>query len=235
MNLTDLLINFKFVSEREPGPWIECTFTSAVMAVRSWGFRVPAKLIEAKGLHKASGKDPAKGGSIADVIKGFYVRYNTRKGQQLSNADFPALWTDLSVGRSGVFQGSMGAFPAGHHLRRHDPGFKGFHAIFVIRLDERDRVWWVDPLAPLGDYQGEFVPLKNFRKFVEGLPAGSALIGNAVVQPADPIVERPPVVTPPPKTYTQEELTKASTDGWEAGLKDGVEAEQKRMRALLGL
>lgn len=52
--------------------------------------------------------------------------------------------------------GQLANFPAGHPIRRHDPGFTGFHAVCVIPKGNGE-VLWLDPLAPM-NYAGDTIP-----------------------------------------------------------------------------
>lgn len=241
MNLTDLQVPFRAVSEREPGTWTECTFVSGVMAVRAWGIKVPAQLDEAKALHRASGDQVGTGSNIDDLIAGIRHRYDSGKGVKRANSAFHKnIWRNMPVGVSGVYQGSMGVFPDGHHLRRWDAGFRGFHAIFAIRLDNEERVWWVDPLAPKGDYNGEWVPLRNFQKFVEGLSGGYALMRQSMVKQPAPAPTLPPdpeepIVLPVVPTFTQAQLDAEVAASYADGLAAGTSSEQQRIRDILGL
>ena len=62
--------------------------------------------------------------------------------------------------------GQMAAL--GPHWRRWDPSFGGRHAVEVERRDDTDPVWWDDPLAPVGSYQGEPMPIADLERFVRG-------------------------------------------------------------------
>lgn len=59
-------------------------------------------------------------------------------------------------GKAYAVAGQLANFPAGHPIRRHDPGFTGFHAVCVIPKGNGE-VLWLDPLAPM-NYAGDTIP-----------------------------------------------------------------------------
>jgi uncharacterized coiled-coil protein SlyX len=70
----------------------------------------------------------------------------------------------------------MSAFGPTHRLSTYDRNFDGAHAVLVARVYNEDRVWWCDPEAPLGSYQGVWVTKAELQKFV------NAFSGSHVVQ-----------------------------------------------------
>lgn len=157
--------------------WEDCTFVAGLEFARvAFDTTIPATHTEAEALRFASGSGAMGGTSTADLIKGLRSRYGWTAGYaEVIGAT--ALWAALSKpGTVAAAQGSMGAFPAGHHLRRWDPGFTGGHDVFIARLDDLPRVWWCDPLAPQdGTYQGEWVSHADLATYVSGFN-GSALV-----------------------------------------------------------
>lgn len=157
--------------------WEDCTFCAGVMLARiCHNALIPATLTEAEHLRDVAGEDPLGGTSTADLIRGIRARYPSFTQFQ-HVAGFEALWAALDVGFAAAAQGSMGAFPVGHTLRRHDPGFDGAHDVLVVRLDDTDRVWWDDPLAPIGDYRGQWVSKADLARYVRGF-SGSHLVAR---------------------------------------------------------
>jgi hypothetical protein len=64
----------------------------------------------------------------------------------------------------------MGVFARTSRLRRHQPSFGGKHCVLVVRVDNTDRVWWCDPLAPKGtSYAGEWVTKAQLKLFVDAI------------------------------------------------------------------
>lgn len=136
---------------------------------------IPATLSEALELRYAS-KDTG-GSNIGNLIDGIAARYHSDVGAKISSESFGNLWSYLTPGKVAAVQGSMGAFPYGHRLRRFDPAFAGAHCVFVARSDNSDTVWWDDPLAPLGTtYLGEVVTKAQLNAFVSQLSGGSSLV-----------------------------------------------------------
>jgi hypothetical protein len=98
-------------------------------------------------------------------------------------------WTNLkprlTVGKVASVSGSMRVFPDGHRLRRHDPNFDDSHCVVVFKLDGLARYWWCDPLAPKGEYRGEWVSESELARYVNGLPFNGHLVGTLpVVKPS---------------------------------------------------
>ncbi len=168
------------VSEREPGSWTTCFWCSAVELARfCHDTTIAHTLTEAKALRSAAGV-PAGPARADQVRTGMLRRYGWNGTVAVG---FDALWTALKpVGAAAAVTGSMGAFPAGHSLRRWDPAFAGGHAVFVIHADTGDRVWWCDPLAPT-TYQGQWVSKADLKKFVNGMPNAWNIVGQKKVVP----------------------------------------------------
>ena len=160
----------RHVSERtSSGPWVLCTECSAVMWQIVTGATVPATRAEACALRRAEGPDRScekEGSSAAQLRVGMKARWD--RNAPASIGGWPALAAALVPGTAAIVMGSMGAFPDGSHWRRWDPGFTGRHATEVERRDEQSRVWWDDPLAPVGSYHGEWMPLTELERFVRG-------------------------------------------------------------------
>ncbi len=238
-----ILANHTHISEREvahtwpdgrkdDSQWEDCTFDSGVEYARlTIDPGIPATHREAEALRAASGKGPLGGSNIGDLRAGIKARYGKAPGP--TSTSFSELWADLTPGTAAVSQGSMGAFASGHSLRRHDPGFAGAHAVLVIRpFGGADRVWWCDPLAPKGKYEGEWVEKADLRLYVRGLN-GAQHISRAIIRPTSVIVTPTPepASTPvKPVFYTQDDLDEAVDVAVEAA----VYAERRRIIALIG-
>jgi hypothetical protein len=158
--------------------WEDCLWASAVEWVRATGRPVPPTHAEAEALRAASGQGPAGGSTFADLARGLQARYglvmpSVRYGWQ-------AVTSAFVPGRASIVTGSMGAFPAGHRLRRWDPGFAGAHAVFVESLPTGEAVW-CDPLAPAvvdgRRWTGELVGRAEVETFMKMAGAG-AVIGE---------------------------------------------------------
>lgn len=142
------------VSEREPDSqpgdpgdppgWEDCVVTSGVMWARALEgptTAIPATLAEAEALRRDAGEDPAGGMTTAELRAGLQIRYGF-SGTQVTGDPTPV----IVIGTAAVLIGNLSHFPAGHRLRRWDPGFTGGHAVFVWR--DNAGFMWDDPLAP---------------------------------------------------------------------------------------
>lgn len=174
----DLIVNHVHVSERESAhhwpdgqfddsAWEDCTMVAGVMLARlCLDPTIPYTHREAEALRDDAGEDPLGGTSNHDARRGMSRRYGW---EPLLVPNFSELWAKLTPGTAASVQGSMGAFPYGYHLRRHQPTFNGGHDVLAVRVDATDRVWWDDPLAATGSYQGEWVSKADLRRYVERL------------------------------------------------------------------
>lgn len=163
--------------QHDDAAWEDCTWCAAVMLARAaHDPSIPATHAEAEALRAASGEGPLGGSNTYDVLRGYARRYGwvpINVGHSASD-----VVNSLLPARVALVSGSMGAFPDGHRLRRFDPKFGGAHAIFAARMDDSDRVWWDDPLAPTGAYRGEWVTMGELSSFVMALGGGRSLIAR---------------------------------------------------------
>lgn len=176
MTLPSLLWRHTHVSEREvahtwpdgrkdDSRWEDCLWCSFVMFLNDSWKDVPDTLTYAEFLRAASSRLPTGGSNFSDV-RDAVTRLGI--GIAVSPLGFAAFWTALKPGTAGIATGVMGNFPSGHTLRRFSPSFTGGHAIDVSRVDTQDRVWWDDPLAPKGTYQGQWVTKAQLATFMTG-------------------------------------------------------------------
>ena len=151
--------------------WEDCLWASAVEALRFGGLRIPATLAEAELIRAASGEPPLGPSSQGNLADGMKVRFGLKLRQ---GSGFSALWAALKPGTAAVVNGRLGAFRAGHRLRRHLPHYLDGHAIAAFRLGPEEQVWWCDPLAPAG-YGGELVTRGELAKFA-GIGGGYTIV-----------------------------------------------------------
>jgi len=189
-------------SEREPdGTWEDCTWAAGVdLGNAAHGRQVyPTTQTEYEGLRTASGDSMSGGSNVTPNLEtGMLERWGW-KGTILVAPSMAVLWAALKPGVGAVVQGSMGAFPAGHRLRRWDPKFAAGHAVYVQREDTGLRVWWMNPQAPTS-FAGEWITYDELRRFVTALPGGSAMtvvIGSRI---------------PLPDTATEEDMVEITVD-----------------------
>lgn len=167
-----------FVSERERAElwvdgkqmddarWEDCAPTSMLMLVNAaTGRKKPTTMTldEAERLRMAAGYGPTGPTNIVRLGAAAATRYGITAPRMVSGASY--IWAALVSGRGAAINGSMGAFPDGHRLRRWAPNFEGWHSVYVQREDESERVRWFDPLAPQGTYAGEWVTRAELRQF----------------------------------------------------------------------
>jgi len=181
----------KHCSERESPPWICCVPSSGVMFARHVkDLGIPVKIEEVHKLRIACGAShPATcsatspcGVSNSQLITGLRRRYGIRG--LVTGTSFSDFWAAFDPGMVACFTGKMGAFPAGHRLRRFDPDFVGFHKCFGFRFNGNDVAWWDNPLAPRGiGYLGEKVTKDELRIYIKAaIAAGGAwIVGEKLV------------------------------------------------------
>lgn len=209
--LPALIANHVHVAEREvahtwpdgqkdDARWEDCAWCSAVEFARlTIDPAITASHEEAELLRDASGEPPGGGSNAWDVATGILKRYHVDVADPVRG--FSALWAALKPGTAAVVSGSMGSVST--TLRRWAPGFAGGHGVLGVRVDARDRVWWCDPLAPKGTYEGQWVIKAELKRFIDGLPGAGQLVRRVIVPPPPPPPPAP-VVTDMPAltTYT---------------------------------
>lgn len=156
----------RHVSEREAdGSWEDCLPTSAVMHARAARDRsIPATHDEAEALRRASGAPMTGGMTVGQIVIGLRNRYGWDGGAPVTTAEVP---TRLLPGWSAIVNGRLANFPSGHRLRRWQPGFAGWHSVWVGRLLD-GTFWWDDPLAPPTGYAGEPITEAELRTYTTG-------------------------------------------------------------------
>lgn len=142
--------------------WEDCLWASAVEALRFGGLGIEATLAVAETIRHAAGEPPDGPSNQGDLRRGVRKHYGIKLSQ---GSGFKRLWARLKPGTAAVVDGSLGAFPKGHPLRKYLPDYNGGHAIAVFRLDDSDRVWWCDPLGPAG-IDGRWVDKADLAAYV---------------------------------------------------------------------
>jgi hypothetical protein len=203
MALPALLAGHVHVSERESAhhwpdgqfddaAWEDCEMCAGVMQARlAHDLSIPYTHAEAERLRDDAGEDPIGGTSAQDLNRGLGERYDYHP---LLVAGWDELWEQPTPWVAAA-QGTMGAFPSGHWLRRHQPGFHGPHSWLMARLKAEARVWIDDPLAPTGGYQGEYISSADARRFVTTLE--QQFTPWAVVGKLAPVIQLPDTSTTP--------------------------------------
>jgi hypothetical protein len=148
----------KVWSEREPGAWTECSEAAYLMALLAGGFdRFPLGAYtdaERDALDAAIGFDREGGGNmLTDVDAGSLARYGVRLRPLADGTRAGLRWALEQPDRALVVTGTFRGLPAGHVLRRWQPGFIGGHA-WTVLPDGAGAVLWLDPLAP-DDHPGD--------------------------------------------------------------------------------
>jgi hypothetical protein len=118
------------------------------------------------------------GSNLFELRRGITTRYGWTPRLSGEPGRLHAPWSAVleslsQPGDAAVLQGSMGVFPRGHHLRRHDPNFASDHAMYVQRVDHQPRLWLMNPAAP-NSFDGEFISLDDAKLYYEGLKGGAA-------------------------------------------------------------
>lgn len=234
MKLTDTY--HEHVSQRKPGKWNDCTMVAGLMLWRLTRRRTTAPtLAEAQEIRKLSGRLMTGGTNNGDVLKGIAARYKSGCGVLVRG--YTKVMATMKEGAGASLPGTMGNFPAGHRLRRWDPGFTGTHDVLIIQLDaKQDRFWWDDPLAPdTGTYKGEWVTKAEVKQFMGNL-AADTLVAYTLSSNLRPVAPPPPppVVQPADQlVYTQAQQDKAIADAYAAGSTAGATKERGRIVALI--
>ena len=198
MTLPAALWNHRHVSERESShwwpdgrwdnsAWEDCFWDTLVEFVRmTLRPTIPATHAEAEALRRESGEDTSSGSHSGDGNKGLRARYGLGPLETHPDADV----LNMPIGFAAHISGSMGAFPWGHPLRRHDADFRGFHRSLVYRL--AGGLWWCDPLAP-ASYQGEYITRADLARFMAAFPGGDHFIRPLLPKPAVPAPDPTPI------------------------------------------
>jgi hypothetical protein len=158
--------------------WEDCTFCAGVELARLCHDRnIPPIHLEAEALRAASGEPPAGGSNTYNLADGFEKRYGWTTGWQRVSGSADLL-AALTPGHAAAIAGTFKNFPAAHRLRRWQWGFNTGHCVLLVRLPDGS-LWWCDPLAPTGDYQGEPVTATEVRTFVDSF-AGANLVATTL-------------------------------------------------------
>jgi hypothetical protein len=172
-----------FASERESGPWIDCSTCSAAMAAHWHDPSVPATLATAHAIRSAAGR-PHSGGLTVEQLKAGLTRALRITADPINKQDIPSR---LGHGYGIIVPLNYGDLPS--HLRRWQPSFRGGHSIFMCgRHASTGKFGWFDPLAPAG-YSGEWV---NWGDVDQAIWTGGPLCLPKHVAPPAP---RPPAPT----------------------------------------
>jgi hypothetical protein len=156
-------------SEREPGPWDECTECAYLQALVYGGHTTYEHPIYSDAERDALSLlvdplDNVTGATFRLVEAAIRQRYG------LATEPLPpgmSLATALRrPGHALILAGVHGRWPAGHHLRRWQPTFVGAHAATAIPL-EVDALLFLDPLAPDG-HSGDVVDPVTIELWADG-------------------------------------------------------------------
>lgn len=192
----------------DPSGWEDCLWTSVTEWLNDTYENQPDTLARAEALRDASGEPTTGGSNFTDVAKAFAKLHINVAVQALG---FAAFWKALKPGTAGVALGSFGNFKAGSSILRFAGSFRGGHAVYVARVDNSDRVWWCDPLAPKGAYNGQWLSKADLQKFMSAGWTG-------IVRPLLAAKPAPKPVPVPPKEDAMPALA-TYTPGFVASLK----------------
>jgi hypothetical protein len=179
------------ITEREAdGSWEDCTWASGLEWYRlCYDNTRPASHAEYQALRAASGEPLTGGSNIGNLRDGIKARYGV--DIPASIAGFANLWSALKPGMAAVAQGSMSAFGPTHPLSTYDRNFDGAHAVFIVRVYNEDRVWWCDPEAPVGSYEGTWVSKADLQRFVNAFNGRHVVRAVKVPAPEETMVPLP--------------------------------------------
>lgn len=164
----------------------DCAYSTALMLLVYGGWTdFPLGIYtaaEREALERSDDQPDEQGASVRDIT----VAVKRRYGVSLTTPAAPLASELERTGYGFAVVGSMGNFPAGHTLRRHDPPFAGGHMACVIPIGWGSSLW-LDPLAP-NKYRGELVTNATVLQFAKG----SADVRRVV---HDWWAPKPPVIT----------------------------------------
>ena len=157
-----------FVTERRPGPWVDCVWAATAMLLDKWS---AGEIVVSRERLRALSGDVIGGSSFADVqVAG--ARLGIAIATSPYGGDFvtwPELLARLRAGGGAVLVGDDAKLPKVYG--RWDTKFwtktgtKDDHALYLDHLDPSGtEVWVMDPLAP-ADWSGEWVPVRALRAF----------------------------------------------------------------------
>lgn len=166
-----------FCSERESGPWIECSTCSAAMAAHWHKPSVDATLATAHRIRSAAEKPHSGGLTPAEVKEGLHDALGLNAAY-VAKSDIPA---KVRAGYAVIVPLNAGSLPS--HLRRWQPNFAGGHSICLVGVSSSGKFGWFDPLAPAG-YSGEWVNWSDIDQAVWS--SGALALPKYVAPPAPP-------------------------------------------------
>lgn len=162
-------------TERIPGGsgFTNCGPASACMAANAnhGNNAIPQTYLEMQAFRKVAGATATEPLSNLDIERGMRLRYGEATTLVLQ---FPAIWNALTPGKGAIVAGILRRFPEGHRLLRWDR-FRGSHWVWVQRNDTQNRIWWMDPRAPVTykdrsghtiRYRGEWVSKAELGTFL---------------------------------------------------------------------
>jgi hypothetical protein len=178
-------------SERvEPGGggYKDCTYSSALSLLVFAGKKsFPLGIYtvaEREALERSDDQPDETGASQVDITTACKRRYRVT----LRTVPTSLATALTKVGTGLTVAGRNGNLPAGHTLRRWQPGFIGGHCVCIIPLGN-GRSRWLDPLAP-NKYAGDIVNNSTILQWAYG---GSANMRYLNEDELAPVVVVPPV------------------------------------------
>lgn len=149
----------------------DCAYSSALMGLVFGGFtKFPAGIYtvaEREALERSDDQPNETGASLDDIILAVKRRYDISWVKRaVALLDGYQTRSDLGF----VLTGLNGNLPVGHPLRRHDPGFTGGHAIFIVPTGDGIHVRWLDPLAP-NKSAGDLTDWATVKKWMGSAPS----------------------------------------------------------------
>lgn len=145
------LPGFRFVSEREAGPWICCAPCSGAM-VAAWAIGTPATLAEAHAIRTAAGV-PHTGGLTPGELAAGVERWTGLELSPVASSS-SAIAARLAAGHAIALPLTYGRLPT--YLRRWSPLFTGGHMSVLAGTGPGGTWGWFDTCAPAG-WGGEYV------------------------------------------------------------------------------
>lgn len=181
----------------------DCAYSAGLTALVFGGFtKFPLGIwtvAEREALERSDDQPDETGASLADLVVAVKRRYGIdwTESRIALLAQHKAR-TDLAF----VITGMNGNLPAGHTLRRWQPGYALGHAATIRPVGDGIKVRFLDPLAP-NKYPGDITDWPTVMRWMGGSPEFISVRENEYAPP-------PPVVVTP-TTYTKAQLDAAIT------------------------
>lgn len=164
----------------------DCTYSAGLTGLVFGGFtKFPLGIYtvaEREALERSDAQPNETGASASDLVVAVKKRYGIE--WSIQPASNMAKWhAREDVGW--IIGGRNGNLPAGHTLRRWDPGFIGGHRVFIVPTGNGTHVTWFDPEAPM-KYPGDLTDWATVSKWMGSFDPNVIAVREDAYAPAPP-------------------------------------------------